>query len=94
MADHATETKSELHPMHLLLFLGGGLSLGMGILNLYYSFGSVHGDINSNLTAIGFSGLDNISMLPSSNLSIPLIGIGALCLIFANATAWRDTDGY
>jgi hypothetical protein len=89
-----SENNKDLYPLHLLLLLGGGLCLGTGILMLYDSFGWHGGDLNSNFAAIGFSGLDNISLLDRSEIAIPLVTIGALALIFANATAWRETDGY
>jgi hypothetical protein len=88
------DKKNESHWMHLILLILGGLCLGTGIIFLYGSFGWTGGDFNSNLKTIGFSALDNISLLPDSHVSIPLIGIGTLCLVFANATAWRATDGY
>lgn len=96
MADHHDDTpaRSELHPLHLFLIPAGGLILGAGVLNLYYSFGWVGGDMNSDLAQIGFNGLDNIAALPMSSISIPLIAVGALMLIIANVTAWRETDGY
>ena len=70
------------------------LLMGTGVVNLYYSFGWTGGDLNSNHALVGFSGIDNLSLLPDSNYAIPLVVIGGLCLIIANATAWKATDGY
>lgn len=89
-----SEPKSELHAFHLALLIFGGLCAGFGVVNLYYSFGWAGGDLNSNHALVGFSGLDNIGLLPSSSLAIPAVVIGALCMIIANATAWKETDGY
>lgn len=89
-----SDSKNEMHPLHLMLLMGGGLCLGTGLLLMYGSFGWVGGDLNSDFAALGFSAVDNISLLPRSEIAIPLITIGALSLIFANATAWRETDGY
>jgi hypothetical protein len=96
MSSHETHAapKNETHPLHLGLLLFGGLCLGTGILNLYYSFGWEGGDFNSDFGQVGFSGLDNISLLPAADFAIPMVVVGALCLIVANATAWRETDGY
>ncbi len=80
--------------MHLVLLIAGGLCLGTGIINLYYSFGWVGGPMNSNFAMVGFDGFDEISLLPGSQMAIPMIVVGALCMIFANATAWKKTDGY
>lgn len=94
MSESKSESKSEMYPLHLLLLIGGGLSLGTGIIMLYDSFGWLGGDINSNFAEMGFSGLDNISLINNYGLAFPLLTIGALALVFANATAWRETDGY
>lgn len=85
-------------PLFVALLIFGGLSLGTGILFLIDSFGGKSGDevieYNKAFTEIGFSGLDNIALLPASQISFPLIVIGAICLIVANANAWKQTDGY
>lgn len=93
MADHS-EPRNDSNLLHLVLLIGGGLCLGTGILNLYYSFGWIGGDLNANFAQVGASGVDNLSTLPMADLAIPLVAIGALMLIFANATAWRETGGY
>jgi hypothetical protein len=89
-----SEPRNETHPLHFSLLMFGGLCLGTGLLNLYYSFGWHGGDMNSDFVQIGFSGLDNIALKPTADFAIPLVVVGAICLIFANATAWRETDGY
>jgi|JI7StandDraft_1071085.scaffolds.fasta_scaffold1113343_1 hypothetical protein len=89
-----SEPTDETYALHLGLYLFGGLSLGTGLLFLWYSFGWLGGDMNSDFEQIGFSGLDDISLLSTGEYAIPLVVIGALCLIFANATAWRKTGGY
>jgi len=93
MADHGA-AKNELHLFHLVLLIGGGLCFGTGVLNLYYSFGWIGGDMNSNFAQIGFSGIDNISALPMADFAIPLVAIGAIMMVFGNAIAWRETGGY
>jgi len=94
------EEKNETHPLHFFLLLLGGLSLGAGILNLYWSFGfSKDGGVtrtglNQDFATTGFSGIDNIQLMNSADFAIPLVVIGVCCMVFANATAWRQTDGY
>ena len=78
----------------ILLYLVGGGCLGSGLLFLYWSFGWESGPLNSDFAAIGFSGLDNIAFLDSSNFSIGLVICGLLCLVVANMDAWKETDGY
>ncbi len=92
MSDDAA--RDELHPLHLGLYLIGGLSAGTGVLNMAYSFGYADGDMNQNISKIGASGLSQISMLPAADYAIPLLVVGVLCLSLANTTAWRETDGY
>ena len=91
--DHHSNTQNELPPTHLGLYLFGGPCLGFGILNLYYAFGSKYGDMNSNLTAHGFTGIDNITVIDGT-FSFLAIAVGAMALILANAIAWSYTDGY
>jgi len=86
--------KSETHLFHLCLLIFGGLSDGTGIIRLFYSFGWPGGSFQSDFRAIGFSGLDNIAMLPPGNYSFGLIALGLICMVLANATAWEETDGY
>ncbi len=87
-------SRDELHPLYIGLFLVGGLGTGFGILNLYWSFGWPGGDFNSNLSAIGYSALDNLDTLDAAYYAIPSLVAGLCCLILANATAWKETDGY
>lgn len=99
MSDASHTPENEFHPLHLGLLLFGGLTLGTGLLNLYYAFGREcpSGEacgMNENFAVVGFSGLDNIALLPPSQFAIPMVVVGAVCLIFANATAWRETNGY
>ncbi|MFK7928860.1 MAG: hypothetical protein AB8H79_11780 [Myxococcota bacterium] len=83
-----------LHPMHLALFMVGGACLGTGIILLYFAFGWPEGPLNSDFAQIGFNGLDNISIMPGAEISVALIVIGIVSMVFANATAWRETGGY
>ena len=70
-----------------------GLSVGTGLINLIWSFGWSGGTFQSDYAAIGFSGIDNIEFLPSSEFAAPLIAIGVCLMVLANATAWQETEG-
>lgn len=83
-----------MHQLHLALYMGGGFSLGTGILNLYWSFGMPTGPLNQNLAVAGFNGLDNLTLLPAADYSIVLVIMGICCMVIANATAWKQTGGY
>ncbi len=74
--------------------LGGGLTLGAGVVMLWYSFGIPEGLMANNLSILGASALDDIGRLPASNYSIGLILLGALTMIVLNSRAWRYTGGY
>ena len=80
--------------VHYLLLLLGGLLLGTGLVNLYWSFGDPNNDLNGNAAEVGWSALDDISLLPSADLAIPLIFAGVGTMVFLNARAWRYTGGY
>ena len=85
--------------IHLMLFLVGGSSIGAGLIALYSGFGVSDGaggriPLNTDFRLVGYSGLDNITALGSAEFAIPAIVLGVLCLVIANATAWRETGGY
>lgn len=77
---------------------GAGLFVGVGVLSLWYSFGyevdGVQRSMADNLSNLGASGLDNLSLLDAADYSIGMVVAGALVMIFLNATAWRRTGGY
>lgn len=93
-----TTSRDELHPIYLALFIIGGLCTGTGILNLWWSFGYADAPLTDNvsmhLDKIGNTALDNIGLLETADFSIPLVIVGVACLVIANATAWKETDGY
>ena len=84
-----------LHPLYLALFLIGGICLGSGIVGLYGSFGWAGGPaLNGDFAQIGFSALDNLDMLPGAEVAVVLVVVGLVCLVYGNATAWRETGSY
>jgi hypothetical protein len=93
-----TTTEEDGGLLHIFLLLGGGLCIGFGVVNLYFAFGyEVDGErvgLNQDLTSVGFSGLDNISRLAAADFAIPMIIVGVVLMIIANATAWKKTGGY
>lgn len=86
--------RDDVHPLHLGLFLVGGLCTGFGILSLAWSFGYEGGPVNQHLGEVGYTAMDNLSLLPAADYSIFLLVVGVCCLVIANATAWKETDGY
>lgn len=95
MAGHSHDAPPEkTHAIYLALYVLGGLCIGTGLVNLYFSFGDPAGPLNSDFAHVGFTGLDNIVPLPPSDFAVPLVVIGILCMIYGNATAWKQTGGY
>ncbi|TVQ93819.1 MAG: hypothetical protein EA397_03445 [Deltaproteobacteria bacterium] len=94
MGSGNTYTGPGLHPLHLALFLIGGTCSGVGLMLAYHSFGWPEGPLNSDFTAVGINGLDNIELLPGAEAAVALIVVGIVALVYGNATAWRETGGY
>lgn len=80
--------------MRYLLLVPAGLLLGTGIVLMYYAMGWEQSHLNQDLAHVGFSGLDNISLLWAADLGPPLIVAGLCLMVWLNSTAWKYTDGY
>lgn len=81
--------------VYLVAFLAGGLTLAFGIRSLYWSFGWAGQEcLNCALKDVGYTGIDNLGLLPSADYSIGLVVTGVLALVMLNAGAWRRTNGY
>lgn len=92
-AESHTEPEGSL--VYLVGLLAGGLILGFGLRSLYWSFGWREDScLNCDLTSVGFTGMDNVGLLPAADYSIGMVVMGVLVLVFLNATAWRRTGGY
>lgn len=94
MSDQPTPAAPDTNYAHIALFILGGLCLGTGIMNLYWSFGAPTGPLNSDYRAVGFTGLDNLMSFDASDYSIPMVVVGLVCLVYGNTIAWRYTGGY
>lgn len=88
------ETREDVPYLYIGLFVVGGLCVATGIIHLYYSFGFSDGPLNQHIDKVGFTGLDNLALQPSGDFAIPFVLVGLCCLVIANATAWKETDGY
>ena len=94
MASGNTYTGPGLHALHLALFLVGAGCSGTGLVLAYHSFGWPEGPLNSDFAKVGINGLDNIELLPGAEIAVALIVVGIVALVYGNATAWRETNGY
>jgi hypothetical protein len=81
--------------IYVVGMIAGGVILGFGIRSLYWSFGwAGHECMNCELDQVGYSGLDNLGLLPAADYSIGMVVAGLLVLVVLNAGAWRRTHGY
>ena len=94
MADTKKGTDSDASLVFIIGLITAGLTLGFGLRSLYWSFGLPHSAQNQQLALVGFSGLDNVSLLPAANYSFGLIVLGVIVMVTLNHFAWRYTDGY
>lgn len=93
-SNHGANSESESGIVYLVGLLAGGLILGFGLRSLYWSFGPTYECLNCDLATSGFTGLDNLQLLPAADYSIGLVVLGVLILVVLNAGAWRRTGGY
>ena len=83
---------NESNSLYLLL-VPAGLSVGLGVVLLYYSFGWEVGYLGQHISQAGFTGMDNIGPLSAVDFSIGFIVLGLVTMVFLNANAWKYTDG-
>ena len=81
--------------MRTIIWFAGGISAGTGVLlAALHGFGVPGGDVATQFSTLGFDGLPNLTIYPAGYAAIAMIGIGAVLMIKANATAWKQTGGY
>lgn len=90
----STSTTEESSMLYTFGLLGGGLTLGFGIVSLYWSFGVPGTAINQDFALVGFSAIDNLRLLDAADYSIGLVVLGVLIMVLLNAIAWKRTGGY
>ncbi len=94
MAAQSSDNDGNL--VYVIGLIAGGLTLGFGVRSLYGSFGWPGGPLNGEgaFKSVGFSGIDNIALLPPADYSIGMVVAGVLVLVVLNASAWKRTGGY
>ena len=81
--------------MRTVFWLGGGTSIGMGILTLaVYGFDQPAGDVATSFSQIGFDALPGLTIPTAGYVGLCMIAVGAWMTIKANSTAWKQTGGY
>jgi len=94
MADSKKAPDGEASLVYIIGLITAGITLGFGLRSLYWSFGLPHTPQNQALALVGFTGLDNMQLLPAANYSFGLIVLGVIVMVALNHFAWRYTDGY
>lgn len=94
MSEAHAETQPTVSRLYAVGLPLGGLCLGFGIVNLYYSMGWGSGPMGQDFTSVGASGIDNLGLLPPADYSLVFIAAGIAILVSLNRGAWRHTGGY
>jgi hypothetical protein len=81
--------------MRTAFWIAGGVSAGVGVLlTALHGFTFPGGDIATQVSRLGSDALPEVSITPIGYLAITMIIVGAILMIKANATAWKQTGGY
>jgi hypothetical protein len=81
--------------MRTILWLAGGISVGLGMVSLTaYGFDQPNGEVSANFSQYGFDALPMLTIAPAGYTGFLMVVLGAVLMIRANATAWKQTDGY
>ena len=81
--------------MRTIFWLTGGICAGLGILlAAAYGFNLPGGDVATQFSQLGADGLPALGITNTGMGAIVLIIVGAVLMIKANSTAWKQTGGY
>lgn len=74
----------------------GGVLVGSGIMTMLFGWhiGEPGKDAAEQISTVGFNALGEITMTGAAPIAFALILSGIALLVYGNATAWRQTDGY
>jgi len=94
MSESPVDTNPSASRLYAIGLPLGGLCLGYGIVNLYYSMGWDGGAMGQDFVGVGYSGIDNLGLLPAADYSFLFVAAGIAILVSLNRVAWRHTGGY
>lgn len=81
--------------MRTILWLAGGISVSLGMVSLAsYGFDQPGGEVSANLSQYGYDALPMLTITPAGYTGFLMVLVGAILMIRANATAWKQTGGY
>ena len=81
--------------MRTILWLAGGISVGLGMVSLAsYGFDQPGGEVSANLSQYGFDALPLLTMTPAGYSGLLMVLVGTVLMVRANSTAWKQTGGY
>ena len=83
------------------IWISGGLCVGLGVLFLIGAFGPTGFGLPSGDSIItaaegykyfGYDASLDVKLTTMGKIGIPLVLTGLVLMVFANATAWKDTN--
>jgi hypothetical protein len=78
-----------------VLWIAGGLTVGVGLVNLLMgAFAVPGGDVALVFGTLGYDGLDDLQLTIHGKIGIPCFLAGAAMMIVASKDAWKTTGGY
>jgi len=81
--------------MRTILWLAGGISVGLGVVSLAaYGFDQPGGEVATNFSRYGYDALPDLTITSAGYSGLLMVLVGAVLMVRANATAWKQTGGY
>lgn len=81
--------------MRTIMWLSGGLSVGLGMVTLAYKgFEQPAGDVATSFSQLGWDALPLLTVPTEGFVGLGLVATGIALMVTANATVWKETGGY
>lgn len=81
--------------MRTIMWLSGGLSVGLGMVTLAYKgFEQPAGDVATSFSQLGWDALPLLTVPTEGFVGLGLVAAGIALMVTANATVWKETGGY
>ena len=81
--------------MRTILWLSGGISVALGVVSMaVYGFEQPGGDVATNFSSYGYDALPDLTITSAGYSGFLMVLLGAVLMVRANSTAWKQTGGY
>ncbi len=84
--------------MQKYLIPAGGIITGSGLMAMLFGWDGVKSapgmDQAEAISILGFSGVGDIAINGTGVIAFLLLAMGISMMVWGNATAWKETDGY